>query len=152
MVTYIHRNGRYPEWPDFGSHLKGKPVAKTRAEAAVGVVVFIKDENFRVYEEDPVTGFGKGPPIERYFYRAFEITDQTRISWIIGNDWMRVKKAEAHFKLFGLDDVETAIWDRENRYRISDQLRGSPYAPGYVSTDVLKKVAELIGYRENPRK
>lgn len=129
--------GKLPPWPRHHSATKGKPICNRRADIAVGMVIFRRDENERVYLRSGT--FGGSGSIERYHYVPALVTGETRISWIINGEH-KVSKKDPRF-LYGLADVEDELWRRTHRWRIEQALAAA-------TVEQLREVGKIIGYDE----
>ena len=110
------------------------------SELKIGSKVYIFDENRRVYHVDKAK-HGHGP-IYREHFMLVEITDESPRKWkTTGRGAFKKNPYETGF--YTKEMVEDAVWDRENRHYIREAI---------YRTDVetLKKVAKLVGYKENP--
>lgn len=121
-------------WPAWGSFDPQRAVRR-RGEIAIGKVVFVYDANNRVYMNR-----SSGPDYRHHFVPR-EVIGETARSWLVG--W--VHRPDKHPKadpklLFGLDDVEDAVWRNHHAYRIAQHV-GSICDP-----DTLRRIAELTGY------
>ncbi|MBD3844234.1 hypothetical protein IED13_00890 [Bosea sp. SSUT16] len=128
------RETQAPAWPRWGSLEPGKAVRR-RSDIYVGCVVFIHDVNNRVYLRQ------HSGPDPRHFFVPREVIGETSRSWIVG--WSG--RGEKHPKgapvhLFGLDDVEDALWVSEHSYRLSQHISRIRDA------DLLRAIAKLAGF------
>lgn len=123
-----------PPWPDFRGQNKANLIQR-REEARVGALVFVYDENHRVYRG---SGFSSGSALERYHFIITRIESETRVSWILDRYGQKIPKKDPR-AMYGAADVEDAIWQRVHSWRIADQLKR-------VDAATLRKIAELIGY------
>lgn len=130
-----------PPWPDYGS-LDPAKVIKRRADLHVGAVAFVRDENHRVYRKEKGRYYSYGCPIPRYHFVPVAIVGETRVSWI-SNYWGRKFPKKNPVGLFGADDVENYLWVGHHKLAIADAIR----CDGALSSDVLREVARLIGYK-----
>ena len=108
----------------------------------VGDPVWLFDDNYRVYRPD------KSGPIWREKWRKRLIVGETSRSWLVGYSTTSrtqtkvAKKGPFCGVAFSEEEIDEAAWVEENRYRINESMR-------YVrDATVLRKVAELIGYKE----
>lgn len=108
----------------------------------VGDPIWIFDDNHRVYQK------GKLGPVWREKWRKRLIIGETSRSWLVGCSMNSPyptkisKKGPHHGVAFSESEIDEAAYIEENRYRISEAVR-------YVrDANVLRKVAELIGYKE----
>lgn len=109
----------------------------------IGDEIFYYDENHRVYEKDS-NGRSFGGPIFKEHFRRGIITGETRDYWLIDSWGMRIKKKPVDLK-FGVltqEQVEDLVWLAVNRYKLVEKIK---YSNDIV---ILKKIAELIGYKE----
>lgn len=121
-------------WPDYGSLDPSKAVRR-RSEIAVGSVVFVHDQNHRVYTDR------NGGPNPRYHYRPERVIGETSRSWLVGWGHRPDKHPKADpCGLYGLDDVEDALWVSTQRYRIARAIEVIRDA------DMLRAVAKLIDF------
>lgn len=111
-------------WPRLATADAGKPIAKTAADFAVGVIVFYRDVNHRVYFDGKISN--------RHCYVASEIIGETRSSWINSAGKWDKKTLEYRGEpygisggLMGLVEAEDRIWIAENGQRISKALGGA---------------------------
>jgi len=124
-----------PVWPRWGSLDPAKAVRR-RAEIVVGSVVLIYDLNNRVY-----LNRSSGPD-PRHHFVAREVVGETTRSWLVG--WSN-GRSDKHPKsdpggLYGLDDVEDALWVREHSYRLGQRV-------GQIrDAEVLRAIAKLAGF------
>ena len=108
----------------------------------IGDPVWVFYENHRVYRparpgED---GF-RGGPIWRAHWQKQTVVGETARSWVLG-DGSKVPKKGADHGLFAFSeaDIDKRAWVHENRHHISRVV-------GLIEDhDLLRKVAELIGY------
>ena len=100
--------------------------------------VFIYDENRRIYKKGAC-----GTAIYREHWRKHEIVGETSRSWVTkwGN---KVPKRNYLHRLycFSEQELDERCYVHENRYRISDLVRRE------WNYERLRKIAELIGYKE----
>lgn len=130
MASY--EKDRLPPWPWIRRQdHEGKPICERRGDIAVGLLVFAYDVNERVYLKPD------GGAIERYHYVPRLVVSETRVSWVLDNGRKVPKKDLSG--VFGLLDVDDAIWERQHWHRIGDKLRT-------VGADKLREVAKIIGY------
>lgn len=128
------REDHAPTWPRWGS-LEPSKAVRRRAEISVGSVVLIHDVNNRVYLQR------NGGPDARHFFVPREVIGETSRSWLVG--WPG--RADKHPKaspagLYGLDDVEDALWVREHSYRLGQHI-------GRINdADLLRQIAKLAGF------
>lgn len=127
-----------PPWPEYGSFDPNK-VIRRRSEIAVGSVVFVYDQNRRVY------GSSLSGPSPRHHYRAEQVVGETSRSWLTGYAHRPDKHPKADPRaLHGLDDVEDALWVSSHRYRISRKI------DAISDADKLRAIAKLIGFEPEP--
>lgn len=122
-------------WPRWGS-LEPSKAVRRRSEIIVGCVVFIYDVNTRVY---PNRSAGPAP---RHFFVPREVIGETSRSWVVG--WPG--RGDKHPKaapawLYGLDDVEDALWVNEHSYRLSQHISRIKDA------DQLREIARMTGFK-----
>ena len=108
----------------------------------VGDPIWLFDDNRRVYRAD------KSGPIWREKWRKMLIVGETSRSWLADHSTTSryptkiAKKGPFHGVAFSEDEINEAAYVEDNRYQISEAVR-------YVrDATVLRKVAELIGYKE----
>ena len=133
----IGPNEKLPPWPDFRGYDKADLIAR-RSEARVGALVFVYDQNVRVYRRSHDFGGGCGA-IERYHYVVTRIESETRVSWILDRYGEKIPKKNPG-QMYGRDDVEDAIWRRIHAHKIGDCISRMD------DPDLLRKIAALIGY------
>ena len=105
--------------------------------------VWVFDENRRVYRKDKDgKSLGAGP-IWREHWREMKITGETSRSWITEWDRKIPKKGfNPRFVCFSEEEIDRNAWIKENRNKIARVIeRHNDY-------DLLQKVAQLIGYKE----
>lgn len=133
MPTYEN----LPAWP---RHI---PIGATEADVvdrrddiAIGKVVFVRDENTRIY-------LGRGReaqgPIERYYYVARLVVGKTRVSWLIGSAAAKVPFRDPS-SVYGRLDVEDDLWLRQHRYQVAKAVER------IKELDKLREIARLVGY------
>lgn len=109
----------------------------------VGSTVWVFNENHRVYAQGGRAGDG---PLWREHWRPLTITGETRVSWIAGKGYgvVKVPKKNPDPRVFAFSEAEIdkRAWVVQNIHRISGKLQ---FVTDY---DVLRKVADLIGYSE----
>lgn len=105
----------------------------------IGDEFFIFDINRRVYERDE-KGHAKGGPTFRGHFVSVKITGETSRSWITNHWDMKVPKKDPFSVLYTENMIDEAEWISEHRYRISEAVRR------IEKGDILKQIAELIGY------
>jgi hypothetical protein len=125
-------------------------VPEQPAPIAIGAPVWVFDENRRVYEHDG-SGRPVGSPLRREHWRPWVVVGETRASWIIGppgsntsQSWATrkvPKKGPWHDIAWSLSDVNADVWAHEHRWRIEHMVQR-------CSPDVLRRVADLVGYVE----
>lgn len=135
MVCDGIREDQAPDWPRWGS-LDPSKAANRRSEIAVGKVVFVHDVNSRVYTRR------NGGPDYRHQFVPREVVGETSRSWLVGwsHRYGKHPKADPQW-LFGLEDVEDAIWRNQHAYRIGQHV-GS-----IRDVDLLRKIAEITGFK-----
>lgn len=127
-----------PIWPDYGS-LDASKAVRRRADISVGAVVFVHDVNRRVY-----TGKNSGPN-PRYHFRPERVVGETKRSWLVGVAFRPDKHPKASPSgLYGLDDVEDALWADSYAYHIGSRV-GRLRDP-----EMLRAIAKLIGFEPEP--
>lgn len=100
--------------------------------------VWVFDQNRRVYPKD-----GNGGPIPREHWRKRKVVGETSRSWVLEYG-TKVPKKNPHWGfLFSETELDEWCWDKENRYKITVWINDRA-----VNTATLRKVADLIGYRE----
>lgn len=117
-------------------------------ELKVGSPVWVWDENCRVYRKS-ADGRSTGGVIWREHWQKKEITSETRISWVIGeNHWNQIKfpkrnpREKPWLFCFSEEELDQRCYVAENRHRIASALQNcEDYA-------MLKTVARAIGYEE----
>ena len=138
-----------PPWPWQNGKPEGEIVRRAE-DAHVGAWVLIRTTD-RVYRRDN-RGRSIGGAVERYTYRPSKVLGETKISWLVGPEWMagrldeaaRFPKKRTQLKpeFYGLDDVEDRLWVGSHRRDIADAL----YRVDDRAT--LERIAQIIGYRE----
>lgn len=108
-------------------------------QVSIGDPVWVFDINVRKYRKDE-NGRSFGGPIWREHWRQQEIVGETRRSWIT-NCGTKIPKSGANGVAFSLEEIEREAFIQENRHRIADGVRG------VKDYDLLKKIADLIGYK-----
>jgi hypothetical protein len=111
----------------------------------VGDKVFLFDGNRRIYRKDRLVS---SSPIYREHFVERLIVGETRVSWIVGmsadTPWTHAKypkKFNPHRRFWRADQIDAAVWAHDNRYEISQEIQR-------IDEDLLRKVADLIGYKE----
>lgn len=112
----------------------------------VGDHLWYFDINRRVYRSEAGSG-----PIWREHWVKMQIVGETGVSWIVGpgNHPMKVHKkklAAGTLLLWATSegDVAKEEWVSQNSYRLSNAVSGCK------NYDTLKKIAELVGYKDRP--
>ena len=131
-------NATEPAWPVWGSLNPAKAIRR-RGDIYVGCVVFTCDGNRRVYYGG---GRGNSNLSARHFYSPMEVFGETRVSWLVGYAYspMKVPKRDPA-SVFGLDDVEDALWASTYRQRIGSAVLYCRDA------EKLRQIASLIGWK-----
>jgi hypothetical protein len=113
----------------------------TGGEISVGTTIWIFDNNRRVYLKDPQTGLSCGSPIWREHWVKATIADENSRSWITQRG-IKIPKKGPLPKGMSLseEDIENKAFVIENALPIADRVRA------ISDHEILKKVAELIGY------
>lgn len=114
-------------------------------EIKIGDTLFRFDANRRIYRDRSFSG--GGAPIYREHFEPLKIIGETRKSWILERDWKASKKdlKSAESMQYGgrgfftAQGMEDDIWLHDHLYRVKAKL-------DQASPDILRKVAELIGY------
>lgn len=108
----------------------------------VGCAVWVFDINIRKYRKDE-NGRSFGGPIWREHWQRQEIVSETSRSWIT-NYGEKIPKARAGGRgiAFSEEEIEREAFVQENRHKIAFEVQQ------IKDHELLKKVAELIGYRE----
>lgn len=110
----------------------------------IGAPVWIFDANHRVYRRDE-KGRSSGGPIWREYWRKREVTGETSRSWIVGEHYAQRKipktGEQPHDVCWSEEEIERRAYVEENSHRIADKVRH------VRDHEVLKKIAELIGYQ-----
>lgn len=115
-------------------------MSEAKTNPCVGGFVWIFDINVRKYRRDE-NGRSFGGPIWREHWVRHEITGETSRSWITNRN-KKIPKSGGRGIAFCEEDIDRAAFVEENRYRIGQ-------AVGAIRDyDLLKKVADLIGYKE----
>lgn len=122
----------------------------------IGATVWHFDENRRVYTHDD--GTRSSGPIWRKHWEPWVIVGETSRSWIaLPSSWY-IKDPASKFarKLpkkgvlstwcWSEEEIDRRAWAREHKYKIADRVQR------VVDPDVLKKIAELVGYEPKERK
>jgi hypothetical protein len=123
-------------------------------EIKIGDVFFMFDSNRRVYAKD-ANGRSIGGPLFRGHFYPVEVYGETSRSWLVGrpgrpalSEWLRpelaakVPKAKPFPPLYTAEDVDRAVWVRENGHRLAERVS---YVKDY---DKLRQIAEIVGYEE----
>lgn len=106
----------------------------------VGDTVLVFDLNHRVYRRDD-KGRSFGSPIYREHFVPTEIVGETSRSWILRRYNKKVPKATLE-GIYTPQQADEQSWVQEHRHRIADAIC-------FVrDVGTLKKVAELVGYKE----
>lgn len=137
-----------PPWPsEYLAQAKLDPanVVARAADIKVGSVVFIQTD-VRVYSRSPITG--------RRFFQPRTVVAETAVSWIIeeGRHGVRYRKRPTggtHARLYGLADVDDAVFVHEHMHRILhavEFLRHGEYGV-QAQAEALRKIADLVGYK-----
>jgi hypothetical protein len=114
------------------------PTGAASASTDVLGVVWIFDINYRSYRQDE-NGCAYGGPIWRDCWRKHEIVGETKRSWI--TRWGRkVPKEGGHGIAFSEEEVSREAYIHDNRHKIADRVMQ------LSDHDILKRVAELVGY------
>lgn len=113
-------------------------------ELKIGTKVWVFDLDHRVYPKSE-TRWKFGSPIYSEHFRPAEITGETTRSWIvrggmIGEKRIPKKAPFANTGVYSDSLKDDKIWENQHRNKIIDQLRFCN------DVDVLRKIAELIGY------
>lgn len=127
-----------PPWPVYRRQDPSRAVRR-RSEIGVGSVVFVRDINNRVY------GGPGGRMSERHTFVAREVVGETKVSWLVGwsSNYAKYPKKDPA-GVYGLDDVEDALWIDTFAWRIGDAVKR------HRSADDLKTIAKLIGFEPEP--
>lgn len=85
---------------------------------------------------------GVGSPVFRYKFMPEYVVGETKLSWLVGRGPKPQKfPKKGTFNLYGLDDVEDAVWADQHQFRIRD-------AVGHLrDLEKLKQIADLVGYK-----
>ena len=119
---------------------KGKPAV------GIGSTVWWFDQNCRVYAKS-ASGGSTGSPIYREHWRETTITGETLRSWV--TLYGKFSKADGTRRdaygvkrcVFSLADVKADCWIHEHRYAIRTMVGDCD------DVDVLKRIAEIVGYK-----
>ena len=114
----------------------------------VGSTVWWFDPNRRVYVKDE-KGYRTGSPIYREHWRRTTIVSETRMSWVT-KDGNKISKSDRRMRdsmglkavVFSLAEVDADCWINDNRYKVAERVRDCK------DVDVLKRIAEIVGYVE----
>lgn len=102
--------------------------------------IWIYDENLRYYAINE-KGAQYGPPIYRKSWRKVTVVGETSRSWITDHYGRKVSKNNQDPDVvFSEEELEKRIYVNDHAYPIADKVRKC------VDADLLKKVAELLGY------
>ena len=120
---------------------KGKPAV------GIGSTVWWFDNNCRVYAKS-ASGGSTGSPIYREHWREAAITGETSRSWVTANR-MKFSKTTGEMRdaygikrcVFSLADVEADCWIHEHAYHVAELVKTCK------DVDVLKRIAEIVGYK-----
>ena len=114
------------------------PTGAASALTDVLGVVWIFDINRRSYRRDE-NGRAYGGPVWRDHWRKHEIVGQTKRSWI--TRWgKKVPKAGGNGIAFSEEEIDREVFIHDNRHKIADRVMQ------LTDHDILKRVAELVGY------
>jgi hypothetical protein len=107
------------------------------------------NQNHRVYRKpEPGNIWGRGGPIWREHWRAWEVIGETSRSWLIGNKVhpTKVPKVGANPRkwLFSEEDVIRQAWVEDNRYALGQAVQRC------CNYDTMQHIARLVGYKETP--
>jgi hypothetical protein len=106
----------------------------------IGSKVWIFDINCRQYRKDS-NGRNIGSPIWFYHWRESEIVDETSRSWVLKNGKKVPKKNWPDTVSFSIEDIKKEAWVKDNVRHISESVR-------YLSPELLRQVAALIGHKD----
>jgi len=109
--------------------------------------IWVYEYNYRVYEDD--NGNRTSSPNYRKSWRKHAVVDETSRSWVLDDGTKIPKNGKASFDrlgsyvdhVFTQEEVDGRVYRHDNAHKIAD-------AVGRVSPEVLKKVADIIGYTE----
>ena len=106
--------------------------------------VWIFDINRRVYQPTPSgqKWTSSGPPIYRKHWVKHEVVGETKRSYIT-KCGAKVPKTGGRGYALSEREVDLDVWRHDNRYKICRQIEMMQ------DTELLMKVAELIGYQSN---
>lgn len=108
-------------------------------QIGIGSKLYEFNENTRVYLRR------NGGPSYRGHFIEVDVIGETRVSWVVGPNWSprKVNKKDIMSGRAGCyftkDAMELQIWRRHNEHRIKSHM-------SLVSTEMLKAIAEMIGY------
>lgn len=111
----------------------------------VGDTVFVFDINHREYKRDK-NGRTVGGPIYAKYFVETKIVGETPRSWIVDMSSRKYKKKPDNFVngVLTYEQVLEQVYLHDHRYRISEQVKG------VNDTTILREVAKLVGYIEEP--
>ncbi|MGY3588015.1 hypothetical protein [Bradyrhizobium sp. USDA 4350] len=148
MPTYhIDKLPPWPRMPDGWD--EAAIVPRRAAPLSIGAIVFVLTDT-RVYARKP-GALSSGGPIERYRYEPRMIGGETRASWLL-TSWSgpfhpdradKVPKRDLS-KVFGLDDVEDALWICAHQYKIAGAV-GALRCPDQARRAALEQIAQILG-------
>ena len=123
-------------------------MSRDASTLAVGMVIYLVDENRRVYPagHDRISA----SPIWREHWRPVEITGETSRSWLIGptfrgRDQVKIPRRGPLPWHIATDaaDIDRRAWVNDHAHRIAEDVRRSK------DFDRLRAVARIIGYTWN---
>ena len=116
----------------------------------IGDPVWVYDPNLRVYPRSTETGKSVGSPIYRESFRKFEITSESKTSWIVGrrdNDRVIAKiskngKYSVGIMAFSEQELDDLCFINDNRHEISHHIST------IIDASVLREVARVSGFTQ----
>lgn len=111
----------------------------TKPEIKIGDKFFMFDENRRVYERDANGRAVGGPTFRGHFYEV-TIEGDTSRSWTVKWPNIKIPKSDPFSVLYTEEMISEREWVAAHRYSIARKLEITKDA------DILRKVADLIGY------
>lgn len=110
-----------------------------KPDIKIGDKFFMFDENRRVYERD-ANGRAVGGPTFRGHFFEVSIEGENSKSWITQNGRTKIPKASPFPPLYTPDMIDDSEWRGVHAYGIARDVQHTK------DVDILRKVAEIIGY------
>lgn len=116
----------------------------------IGDPVWVYDQNLRVYRRSPETGKAIGSPVYRESFRKFEITSESKTSWVVGrrdNDRVIAKiskngMSSGGIMAFSEQELDDLCFINDNRHQISHHIST------IIDATVLREVARVSGFTQ----